>query len=670
MNKSTVGLCMIVKNEEIVIERCLKKLINFVDYWTIVDTGSTDNTKKIIKKILKNKPGKLYSKPWKNFAFNRSQAINLARNFADYSLIIDADDELITENNFQWPLLDKDAYIINIHDSSLIYQRIQLIKNSKPWKYEGVLHEYLTQGNQGSEEILNNIYMKRNHDGARRRDSNTYYNDVKILEKALEEETREDLRIRYTFYLAQSYRDCKNFRKSIEYYNKRSSMGGWQQEVYVSYLNSAQLKETINDPIEEIIEIYKKAIMVDPTRAEAFYGISSILRKCERFSEACFYALQAINLVLPKNGLFVVEWMYQYGILDELSVSSYWSGNYYEAIRCGELMLSQGFIPEHEKSRIETNLIYSKEKLLKQTSWVPINPQGGTEIMIDGLKKELGEKLDKINLCINSYDIKNISDKPLVVWIHHDINQQFVQWMYDVNLRNNVDVFVFVSHWQREQYEKTFNIDTNKSFVLKNAANSIDFNNNIRHNNRTQCAYISTPFRGLDILLDSWEEINPDADLHIWSSMKLYGQNMSDNEYNILFDKAKSLPNVYYHNIVPNLKLRELLNNIDFLLYPSTFRETSCLSVIESMMAGCRIICPQLGALPETTSGFASLYPYSYDKKIHKMNFIQTFKEELINPWYGNKNLQYNQQVYSNEIFSWKTRKEEWLRFIEKIRKF
>jgi len=48
----TLGLMMIVKNEKDVILRCLKSVLPIIDYWTIVDTGSTDGTQDIIKSFL------------------------------------------------------------------------------------------------------------------------------------------------------------------------------------------------------------------------------------------------------------------------------------------------------------------------------------------------------------------------------------------------------------------------------------------------------------------------------------------------------------------------------------------------------------------------------------------------------------------------------------------
>ncbi len=87
---------------------------------------------------------KLHERPWKDFAHNRSEALALARPLGGCSLIIDADDTLEIPGGFQLPELTADSYMLDFHDAGVSYQRIQLVRNSLPWRYRGVLHEYLT----------------------------------------------------------------------------------------------------------------------------------------------------------------------------------------------------------------------------------------------------------------------------------------------------------------------------------------------------------------------------------------------------------------------------------------------------------------------------------------------------------------------------------------------
>ena len=79
MIRSTICLNMIVKNEIAVIARCLESVKSFIDYWVIVDTGSTDGTQAMIQSIMQDIPGELHERPWRDFGFNRTEAAELAR---------------------------------------------------------------------------------------------------------------------------------------------------------------------------------------------------------------------------------------------------------------------------------------------------------------------------------------------------------------------------------------------------------------------------------------------------------------------------------------------------------------------------------------------------------------------------------------------------------------
>ena len=347
----TICLSMIVKDEAHVIRRCLDSVRPVIDYWVIVDTGSTDGTQDIIRAALAGTPGQLMERPWVDFAHNRSEALELARPHGSYSLIIDADDELIIPAGFTMPKLDAPGYTFTIHDSFTRYSRRQMVSNAMTWYYRGVLHEFL-ESKQISWTRPFPLAMRRGDDGARHRDRTTYRRDVEVLEKALAKENDPFLISRYTFYLAQSYRDCGDKEQALKYYLRRADQGFWEEEVYISLLGAAYLSDAVNAPADEVLSIYDRAIAICPDRAEARHGATRYCREKHRTVEGFHYAAAALSIKMPPNSLFTQPWIYLYGMRDEYAVCAYFTGQYRACLSACLEILDQKEVPPDIRSRI------------------------------------------------------------------------------------------------------------------------------------------------------------------------------------------------------------------------------------------------------------------------------------------------------------------------------
>ena len=360
----TICLAMIVKNEAPVIRRCLDSVRPIIDHWIIVDTGSTDGTQDIIRAHFKDVPGTLHERPWQDFAHNRSEALSLAREHGTYTFIIDADDALEVPTDFQMPVLTDDSYYVDIHFGGMRYQRPQLISNAIAWRYAGVLHEFLTCEDAKTIGHLP-LIMHINQDGARRRDPTTYQRDAATLENALKVETDPFLISRYTFYLAQSYRDFGDKRQSIELYLKRATLGFWHEEVYISLYAAAQLMQELDYPQSDVVAAYNRAIDAMPSRAEAIHGLTRYLRFQGKNQEGYEAGKRGLDLTAPPNGLFVDLWIYQYGLLDEYAINAYWSGHYSDCLAASLKALASGALPASETQRVIANAQYASEHLPK-----------------------------------------------------------------------------------------------------------------------------------------------------------------------------------------------------------------------------------------------------------------------------------------------------------------
>ena len=238
----TVGLNMIVKDESAVIERCLKSVLPIVDYWVIVDTGSSDDTKEKIKAVMKNCPGELYSRPWVNFEHNRNEALELIKGHSDYVLFIDADEQLVYSDGFSLPPLDQDVYFIMAQNMGTKYYRVGIVNNEKDWVWVGVVHEALFCKQPATSAILEGVANLISWDGARSNDPDKYRKDAELLEEAL---AKDPTNARYVYYLAQSYRDAGLFTRAYEAYSQRAEMKGGDEEVFSSLLEKAKIQDRL-----------------------------------------------------------------------------------------------------------------------------------------------------------------------------------------------------------------------------------------------------------------------------------------------------------------------------------------------------------------------------------------------------------------------------------------
>ncbi len=359
--KQTICLNMIVKDESKVIKRGLATVKPIINYWVIVDTGSTDGTQQIIKDFMKDIPGELHERPWKNFEHNRNQALELAKGKANYILFMDADETLEFSPDFKLPVLHKDTYNSVILDAGSKYDRTLLIKDGLDWQWHGVLHEYISASQAKNAARLEGVTKISNREGSRSNDPQKYLKDAKVLEEALKEDPNNS---RYVFYLAQSYRDAQDFPSALKNYEKRISMGGWDQEVFYAKLEFAKLQQILNKEPETILKGYYDAYHYRPSRAEPLYYLAKYYRNKNDFAAAYLIASIGSNLPLPDDILFVDKWIYDYDMLLELSISAYWIGKYEECQKMSKQLLANSELPQYVRDVVEKNLSFAEAKLV------------------------------------------------------------------------------------------------------------------------------------------------------------------------------------------------------------------------------------------------------------------------------------------------------------------
>lgn len=299
------------------------------------------------------------------------------------------------------------------------------------------------------------------------------------------------------------------------------------------------------------------------------------------------------------------------------------------------------------------------------------NSFGGTEIMMERLHDAFpAEFLDEFQIIASRVrELKE--DKLRVYWCHDLAGDPEAEHLKDEGWKK-FHRLVFVSHWQRMEYIRRYNIPWSKTTVLQNAIVPLEQHEKPA-TDVVNLIYHTTPHRGLEVLVPVFEKIAENfgdkVHLDVYSSFEIYGWGQRDKPYQPLFDIINEHPQMTYHGFQPNDTVREALKKAHIHAYPSIWAETSCISLMEAMSAGCVCVHPDYAALPETAANWTIMYPYHEDVNRHAGQFyamLSTAIEAVMdqdNEGFGVKLK--GQKSYTDLFYSWDLRKLQWEAFLK-----
>ena len=377
--KKSICLNMIVKNEAHIITETFDNLLQYIafDYWVISDTGSTDGTQDVIKKYFDSKhiPGELFQDEWKDFGHNRTLALHHANKKTEYLLIFDADDSI--HGDFKLPhysSFNKEMYNLKFGGDNVSYVRPLLIDNTLQWRFNGVLHEFLTCVTKSVQGTLldGDYFVESGRKGSRSMDPEKYKKDAEILKKAYYtdlEKPDKGLSNRYAFYCAQSYKDCGMVKDAIEWYKLvADKINTWVQEKYYSCFVLGDLYMRQND-FENAIRYLTMSIKFDHERIEGVALACEIFLNKEMFLLCCALGEQFLGHMSPPNDkLFLFEPFYFNHIEYSCSIAGFYCGKYDLGYNCCKKIIITRCI-ENTTKYIKTcsNLHCYKDQLMRDT---------------------------------------------------------------------------------------------------------------------------------------------------------------------------------------------------------------------------------------------------------------------------------------------------------------
>ena len=302
-----------------------------------------------------------------------------------------------------------------------------------------------------------------------------------------------------------------------------------------------------------------------------------------------------------------------------------------------------------------------------------MKPQGGTELQHKFLEKYVDKDLlDKFQICTSvPGKVPLAKNKINILWQKMAPDQpQFQDFFKDKKQINQYDYFVFNSHWNYEQFRKTFSLPEHRCTVIKNGIPDITKRDPEPRRDKIKLIYHPTPWRGLSVLLGAMQLVNnPNIILDVYSSTQVYGDDYKkehDHIYKDLYDQARKLPNVNYIGYKPNDYILDNLHTYDAFVYPNTWEETFCISALEALACGLYVATTDNGALYETCTEFPIYIPY--DKNWE--NLAQQFAAVIdgiasqINTEGCRNHLKF-QQNFFNHFYNWKTIAGHWTGFLQ-----
>lgn len=254
-----------------------------------------------------------------------------------------------------------------------------------------------------------------------------------------------------------------------------------------------------------------------------------------------------------------------------------------------------------------------------------------------------------------------------IAWLHIFPDQPALKSL--PQLRQQIDAMVFVSETQRGYFRNPRHSGVIGNAISPAFENMFASAEDLLAAKQNRAVYASMPFRGLDELVMVMNRTKAKTELDVFSSMRAY--QASDEKYEPLYGFMKRNPRIRHVRGVGQAELARHFRGAAFLVYPSTFIETYCIVAQEALAAGLKVISNDFGALPETTMGYADLFPVAngtVSRQAHvdgitalldknESLFLQSPKE-----WAQER---FAQVQAVNRFSTWTVRAAEWEAFLQ-----
>lgn len=325
-----ISLCMIVKDEEAVLERILEQMKDIADEIIIVDTGSSDSTKDIAQKYT----ARVFDYEWHDdFAAARNFACSKAS--MDYWMWLDADDVVTSENQKKIKELKETLdpsidvvmmkYLAGFGEdgaANFSYYRERLIKNKKGFLWEGRVHEAVTPRGKIIHSDIEIEHRKMVSADADR--------NLRIYQSIIAE--GQSLEPRHQFYYGRELYYHGKYDEALSVFEEfLKSSEGWRENKIDACMQTALCYEKIGDS-EHRLNSLLNSFKYDTPRAEVCCEIGRFFMEQKTFEIAVYWYEQALTVPdKSQEGGFEQKEYHDYIPLIQLCVCYDRLGDHYKA---------------------------------------------------------------------------------------------------------------------------------------------------------------------------------------------------------------------------------------------------------------------------------------------------------------------------------------------------
>ena len=289
---------------------------------------------------------------------------------------------------------------------------------------------------------------------------------------------------------------------------------------------------------------------------------------------------------------------------------------------------------------------------------------GGTETMARGFIKDILPEMTNIhnytNVIIPGYlpepKTIGIDGSTYIFWLHNTVTQytgHVGRILNNPSVRKATKYVIAVSEYHKSVLATELNLELDRIYVIPNAIQPVTPTPGKFDNiDKVKLIHASSKDRGLEVLMNAIPLMKEDFELNVFNDF------YPDLPHNFNLAGVND-PRVNFYGKTPRKTLYKFFADAHIHAYPSTYPETSCLTQMEALSAGCYSVHTNLGALPETSMGYGTMIPLN---ELTPERYAQELDDAI-------RKVRENGYDYANQVqdildnFTWGKAKQNWLAF-------